>query len=417
MADSGRWVTKSLTGWGRTTRSSASFVVMHDEDEIAALIQRAPDRGVLARGLGRSYGDSAQNAGGIVLAPFRPDSAPEVDVGSATATLTAGVSLGRLLEATLPYGLVPPVLPGTRHVSIGGAIANDVHGKNHHVDGSIGGWIDRIEMIDGTGERRILGPTRDAEAFWATVGGMGLTGVITRATLRLRPVETSYVRVRTRRIADFDQLLDSMREETTTQYQVAWVDCFTRGRSLLDDAIHATVADLPPRSQRNPRTYRPGRPLVAPALPGSPLRPSLVKAFNEVWWRRAPVDAERMVPFGRFFHPLDGVADWHRLYGAGGFLQYQLVVPDGAEHLLRRFVDELPAAGAPPFLVVLKRFGDSSPAPLSFPARGWTLAPDLPAHAGLAPLLDKLDAEVAGVGGRVYLAKDARMRAGVLAAM
>lgn len=386
-----------------------------DEEGLAALIRSAPASGLLARGLGRSYGDAAQNEDGLILERFQPDRKPLI-VGDAV-TASAGTSFSQILNATIPLGLLPPVLAGTRHISVGGAVAADIHGKNHHTDGSIGRWLESIVLIDGLGDRHVVSPEVDPDVFWATVGGMGLTGVVTRATMRLLPIETSYLRVRTRRIRDFDSLLSTMRESSAARYQVAWVDSLARGRAIVEDGEPARLRDLPVAARRQPLHYRPRTRAIAPQLSISPLRPKLVRAFNEIWWRRAR-DGERVVPASRFFHPLDAVAGWPRLYGSSGFLQYQIAVPDGAEEVLERFVTTLPAAGLAPFLVVLKRFGPGNAAPMSFPFAGWTIAADFPAgQPALAAALDALDAETATVGGRVYLAKDARLRPDVLTQM
>jgi decaprenylphospho-beta-D-ribofuranose 2-oxidase len=407
-------VPRSYTGWGRTTSSVGISVRARNEHDVAELIRTAPTRGIVSRGLGRSYGDAAQNGGGVVIEPFQPDAKPVL--AGDVVTVSAGVSLATLLQTLVPRGLLPPVLPGTRHVTVAGAIAADVHGKNHHVDGSLGRWIERIVLIDGLGERHVMSPTHDTDAFWATVGGMGLTGVVTEATMRLLPIDTSYVRVRTRRVRDFDALLSTMRDGRPARYQVAWVDAFAKGRAIVEDGELARFWELPDGVPR-PLDYRPRTRVVAPHVPASPLRPSLVRAFNAAWWRRA-TDGERVVALSRFFHPLDGVGQWPRLYGRRGFLQYQIVVPDGAEHVLERFVTSLPAAGLPPFLVVLKRFGPGNDGLLSFPTAGWTIAADFPyGNPALARALDELDELTASVGGRVYLAKDSRLRADVLAQM
>ena len=407
-----------ISGWGQATRSQGCFVTAPDESALSRLVTDPSPRGLLARGLGRSYGDAAQNAGGLLLTPFQPDSMPVVDPQARTVTATAGVSMQRLLQATLPLGLLPPVLPGTRHVTLGGALAADVHGKNHHVDGSLGSWVDRLRLVDGTGTVRVLTPTSDSAAFWATVGGMGLTGIVTQVVLRLLPVETAFVRVRTRRVPDLDALITRMRDTASSRYQVAWVDCHHGGRALLDDGEPAPLADLTGQNRRDPLAYRPAAAVPAIRSPVNLVRPAAVRGFNAGWWAAARGDAPRTVPLGRFFHPLDGLAHWNRLYGPAGLLQYQLVVPDGAEHILHRFTTHLPARGLTPALVVLKRFGPASAAPLSFPTPGWTLAADLPAgHPALPAALDALDEEVAAAGGRVYLAKDARLRPDLLAAM
>ena len=390
-------------------------VCARDEEELATLIRTAPPRGILPRGLGRSYGDAAQNGGGLILERFQPDRKPVID--GDTVTASAGTSFSQLLHGTIRHGLLPPVLAGTRHVSLGGAVAADVHGKNHHVDGSLGRWLERVVLIDGLGDRHVLTPGKDGDRFWATVGGMGLTGVITDLTLRMLPIETSYLRVRTRRVRDLDALLGVMRDGSAARYQVAWLDGLAGGRAVVEDAHPARLQDLPASERRRPLRYQPKTHTVAPPLPVGALHPRLVGVFNEVWWSRA-IEGERIVSASRFFHPLDGVAAWPRLYGHRGFLQYQIVVPDGAEQVLERFVTTLPAAGLVPYLAVLKRLGPGNGAPMSFPAEGWTIAADFPAgNPALATALDALDAETAAVGGRVYLAKDVRLRPDILLQM
>jgi decaprenylphospho-beta-D-ribofuranose 2-oxidase len=333
----------------------------------------------------------------------------------------AGVSLETLLRSVLPSGLCLPVLPGTRFVTLGGAVAADIHGKNHHADGSLSRWLDEIELIDGCGELRRLSPSDDPAAFWATTGGMGLTGITLSATVQLTPVESSYMRVRTRRFASIDDAFAAMRE-SPDRYHVAWVDAAARGgrlgRAVLDEGDHAVRDDLPRGLRNAPLRYRPRQFVSAPRLPMNVLSPALVRRFNSVWWHRAADDATRLASVTSFFHPLDGVGSWNNLYGRAGFVQYQFVVPFGAEDVVLETLRLLSAGDAPPYLVVLKRFGAESLGPLSFPMPGWTLAADIPAdRPGLAGMLDALDECVAGVGGRVYLAKDARMRPELLTAM
>jgi decaprenylphospho-beta-D-ribofuranose 2-oxidase len=304
-------------------------------------------------------------------------------------------------------------MPGTRYVTVGGAVAADVHGKNHHADGSFGRWVDALSLVDGGGELRELSRTDDPDAFWATVGGMGLTGIVAEATLSVEPVVSTQMRVRTRRFRDLDAVLRAM-ESSHDRYHVAWVDaCPGRGfgRSVLDEGEDNQQPD------ENLR-FSPRRPVPMPAVPVNVVRPSLTRVFNELWWRRAPDDDVGLVPLSRFFHPLDGVGSWFRAYGPRGFLQWQMAVPFSAEHLVRRSLQVLGEAGAVPTLVVLKRFGESTPAALSFPIPGWTLAVDVAAgHRQLPRLLAQLDEEVVDAGGRVYLAKDARMSAATFARM
>ncbi|GAA2153101.1 FAD-binding oxidoreductase [Nocardioides koreensis] len=402
-----------LTGWGRTAPTVAA-TIRSDAAGVPEAVRRAGARGLIARGLGRSYGDPAQNAGGDVLLPV--PGPLEVDATAGVVRVAAGTSLHDLMVELLPRGLFLPVTPGTRYVTVGGAIACDVHGKSHHVAGSFGEHVVSLDLVTADGATRTLGPDRDPELFWATVGGMGLTGVITRAELRTIPVETSSMSVTTTRLPDLDAAMAAMRStDAGFTYSVAWIDTLARGRSMgrsvLSQGEHATRGELAGRAARHPLSP-PGRPrLAAPRrLPGGLVRPATVRAFNEAWFHKAPRHRSGEIQsIASFFHPLDGVGAWNRLYGPRGFVQYQCVVPDDAEETMTRIVERISGQGHASFLSVLKRFGPGDPGLLSFPMAGWTLALDLPAHPGLATLLEELDELVVGVGGRVYLAKDARV--------
>jgi decaprenylphospho-beta-D-ribofuranose 2-oxidase len=406
-----------LWGWGRTNPSVADEVSVSAAG-LAALLKEAGPRGALARGLGRSYGDAAQNGGGLVLRLTSATGDILLDPSRGSVTVGAGVSMDDLLRVIVPRGFFVPVTPGTRFVTIGGAIASDIHGKNHHIDGSIGNHVDSITMMLADGSSTVIGPDRNAALFWATVGGMGLTGVMLDATIRLLPIETSRMRIDTSRVPDLDALLATMScGDDDVRYSVAWIDLVAKGRqlgrSVLSRGDHARLDELDARDATAPLSYGPHQLVAVPPLvpPMGVLNHATVAAFNEAWFRRAPVRRVGEIQgIGAFFHPLDLVGSWNRLYGSRGMVQYQFVVPFGQEDAMRTVVERLSASGAASFLAVLKRFGAANPAPLSFPQAGWTLALDVPgASRGLGDLLHGLDRIVLDAGGRHYFAKDSHM--------
>lgn len=408
-----------LTGWGRTAPTRSELLA--PTTSAAAAIRAAGPRGVLARGLGRSYGDAAQNSGGLVLPPGKQ--AIAVDAARGTVRVSAGTSLHALVRQLLPRGLFVPVTPGTRYVTVGGAIACDIHGKNHHRVGSLGEHLRSLDLVGPDGRTRTLRP--DSPDFWSTVGGMGLTGIITAAELAVVPVPSPMMSVDTERVADLGTLMQRMRESDGDHtYSVAWIDTLARGRALgrsvLTRGEHATPDQVAASGAESPGAGLPADPRVrAPrwAPPWLISRPT-VRVFNEAWFRKAPtLRRGEVTDVATFFHPLDGVADWNRLYGTRGFVQYQLVVPDAAEQAMPEILELLARTGHPSFLAVLKRFGPGNAAPLSFPIAGWTLALDLPVHPGLWRLFADLDRIVLAAGGRVYLAKDSRLDAATLERM
>ncbi len=407
-----------LTGWGRTAPSRATVLTPPDGESVASVLGATDRPGrMIARGLGRCYGDAAQCAGGTVIDTSSLDDVELVDRDQGLLRVGAGVSLDEIMRRFLPQGWFVPVTPGTRQVTVGGAIAADIHGKNHHRDGSFCRHVVDFALATPTGLVRVS-EAADPELFWATAGGMGLTGVVTEATVRLLPVETTWVLVDTERTDDLDGVMSLMEgSDHLYRYSVAWVDCMTTGRhsgrAVLTRGDHCALEDLDARRRRRALAFPEATRLRVPAVaPPGLLNPLSIRAFNEAMYRRAPRRRRREPqPIPGFFHPLDGVSDWNLLYGPRGFVQYQFAVDDHHGETVREAVRLLSEGRVPSFLAVLKRFGPGDPGPLSFPIEGWTLALDLPVGPpGLGEVLDRLDDLVAGAGGRVYLAKDSRLR-------
>lgn len=405
-----------LTGFGRTLRSRSTVLGPVSTDRLQELVAARPATGLLARGSGLSYGDAAQNAGGIVLAPVT-GSGIELDTRRGTVTATASTTFREILERTVPAGFVLPVLPGTARLTVGGAIAADVHGKNHPRDGSLSAWVEEIELVDGTGEVRKLTPGDDPGGLRATIGGMGLTGIIRSATIRLLPVDGDIMAVTSVRAGCLEELL-TLLEVGKSRYAVAWIDATATGRALgrgiVELADHAAGSAVP----GEPPAYRAGRVRRAPALPVSLVTPLSAGAFNALWFRKAPARHTGPQDLATFFHRLDAVQGWNKAVGPHGLIQYQFVVPGNAERVIAEVLEAVQRSGCAPFLGTVKRFGAARGGELSFCSPGWCLAIDMPAgRPRLASVLQFLDLRVAEAGGRVYLAKDARLPRGTFHAM
>jgi len=408
--------TKALvTGWGGTPRSLGEIHLVHDEDQVAQAIREAGRRGVLARGAGRAYGDAAMNAGGALLDLSNVD---HLRTEGDRITVGAGAVLNDVIDVLLAQGLFVPVSPGTSFVTFGGLIAADVHGKNHHRSGSWGHHVESLRIVDGLGIPRTLTPDgEDAEHFWATVGGMGLTGVVTELTFRAIPVSSPSMSVTTTPYDALEDVMYGLRQaDETSTYSVAWIDSVGAsgrlGRGIVSTGEHASDEHASDEHPRGSMTTR-QRISVPVTPPLNLLGRASISLFNEIWMRISgrPRIAQTQ-PLRSFFYPLDGVGHWNRLYGPAGFVQYQVVVPDHAAEVIGVILSRLKQVGSPSFLSVLKRFGSGNPGPLSFPEPGWTLALDLPAgNPALGAALDALDGIVLEAGGRHYLAKDARASA------
>lgn len=416
--------TALLTGWGRTAPTRAEVVAPASVSELNDALGDPPERGMVARGLGRSYGDAAQRSGGRVV---DLTAWTDVDLNTETGECWArsGTSIDTLLRVLVPRGFFVPVTPGTRFVTLGGAIAADIHGKNHHRRGSFGSHVASLVLRTADGERRTIGPNREAALYWATVGGMGLTGVIEEVTFQARRIASSRLSVLAERTANLDASIQRLIElDQEAEYTVAWLDLAatgaSAGRSVITSGRFAQPDELPARWVDRPFAFDPGPPVDVPVTPPPVvLNPLSIRAFNEVWYRKAPKRPKQVInSIPTFFHPLDMVGSWSRIYGPRGFLQWQCVVPDAATDVMASIIRQFTQAGGRSFLTVLKRLGPGNLAPLSFPAAGWTLAVDVPVGDPELPrLLDRLDEQVAEAGGRIYLAKDARMRGELLDVM
>jgi FAD/FMN-containing dehydrogenase len=410
---------KRFSSWGRYPRVEQQFVVpLHWRCEIPPLDQF--DRPVLPFGRGRSYGDTCVNDGGILLDTAGLSRFMAFDERRGILSCEAGVTLEEILALTVPRGWFLPVVPGTQHVTVGGAIANDIHGKNHHGSGSFGCHVQWLDLLRSSGERMRCEPHIHADLFSATIGGLGLTGLVVAAELRLRKIECPFVYTESIRFPALNDFFDLCREsDVAFEYTVAWIDCMARGRRLGRGIFfrgnHESVAPVSGRGGR--ASSRLSIPFDAPALVLNPLS---MRLFNALYYRRQVARVRRRVmDYERFFFPLDGVRHWNRLYGRRGFLQYQCVVPpDAGRDAVREIVERVVLSGHSAFLGVLKGFGERrSPGMLSFPRAGVTLALDLP--FGGRPTLEvckELDGVVAQAGGAVYPAKDARMTPEMFAA-
>ncbi|MCI4341906.1 MAG: FAD-binding oxidoreductase [Thermoplasmata archaeon] len=410
-------VTAELSGWGRFPREVCRLYSPHDAAHLIDRLRSHPGESFIARGLGRSYGDAAQSRRGTVVSMARFDAVYGFDPATGILDCGAGLSLDAIIRRFLPEGFFLPVSPGTRQVTIGGAIAADIHGKNHHKVGSFANHVLDVELVAVDGGSTTCSRGEDPSLFWATVGGMGLTGFIVRARIRLRRVESAYVRVRYQRS---DSLTDTLRQleeqDRTSEYTVAWVDfaapAAQLGRAVLMFGEHALPKELPPGTG-SPFGLRERRRFGVPFAVGlAPRTPLAIRMFNALYIARSPFAAERIQDINQFFYPLDAVKDWNRLFGSGGFVECQLVVPHtSAPAVLELIVESLRRERRAPFLGVLKRFGPGDEGMLSFPREGTTVGVDLPVDRRLPRLTRAIEAAVVGAGGRMYLAKDATMSA------
>lgn len=405
-----------LTGWGRASAAPAKVCRPERQPEVPAALAETGPEGIIAHGAGRAYGDAAINSGGRAMLMTRLDRLLSFDPSTGEVVAEPGVSFRDLIDAFLGRGFMPPASPGTAFATVGGAVAADVHGKNHDRHGSFGDHVQWFDLLMADGETRRVSAESDPELFAATIGGMGLTGILRAVCFRMLPNASPFVRVRERRIRNLDEFLAAFAEiRDTATFSVGWIDALAKGadagRGILETAEFAPgeAVQVRPRRSRG----------VPVDFPGFVLNPWTVRGFNEVYFRRVPAAGrERIVPFAEFLYPLDSIHQWNRIYGKKGFYQFQCVVPDDAARAaLTTLLSEIAEAGAASFLAVLKTLGREGRGYLSFPMRGHTLALDFPRRAATDALLRRLEAVVLSHGGRVYLAKDALLSPEALRAM
>lgn len=415
------FVNRRVSGWGRYPAGECRIFRPEKWAGLAKVLREGGQRDYIARGMGRSYGDAAINAGGGVILCERLNRMLEFDAAAGVLHCEAGVTFAEIIDVFLPRGFFIPVTPGTKFITVGGAIANDVHGKNHHRDGSFGNALIDFELLLPSGELRRCSREENAELFWATLGGVGLTGIVRTARVRLRPVESAYIVVDYYKSRDLDGVLAAIAEsDDKYQYSMAWVDALARGgklgRSVLMRGNHATPSDLPlGRGLFDARPKR--RPGVPFDFPSFVLNPLSIRAFNTLVYALSSGAEGKIVDYDSYFFPLDAIHDWNRMYGKRGFVQYQATVPLSERRALVKLLEASARSGRASFLAVLKKFGPGNDGWLSHPFEGYTLTLDFAVNDTLPEFLRGLDKMLLDHGGRLYLAKDAVMTADTFAAM
>jgi decaprenylphospho-beta-D-ribofuranose 2-oxidase len=414
-----------VTGWGRYPTTISDVYRPERRAEVAAIVGERRHHAFIARGFGRSYGDAALNARQSVISGERLNRFLDFDETTGVLLAEAGVQLKEILDVFVPRGWFLPVTPGTKFVSLGGAVACDIHGKNHHCDESFSRHVEYLDLLLASGEIIRCSKTQRSDAFWATAGGMGLTGVILTVALKLQRIETAHMTVDYVRTRDLDETLERCETgDADYRYSVCWIDCLASGeslgRSVLMRGEHTRVAQLPARLRAAPLAIRSKTALTVPfSFPNFAINPLSVKAFNFFYYHAHPKEKTGVITdYDTYFYPLDFALEWNRIYGTRGFLQYQPVFPlDASRQALIQTLEILSRRKVASFLAVLKRFGPQEGL-LSFPMPGYTLALDIPVTGPeLLQTLAELDALVVKAGGRVYLGKDARLSPHDFAAM
>lgn len=402
-----RWNEIETAGWGQVKTAHGQVA---RPERVSALQAILAEGAAPAQGMRRSYGDAALNSGGQAIDMTRLDRIISFDAKTGILEAEAGVTIGDLARIFAPKGWLPAVMPGTGFATLGGCIAQDVHGKNHHNEGSFGQHVLSVTLLQGA-SRMVATPARNKAMFRATMGGIGQTGVILSAKIQMKKCAGDVMMVTERRAEGWDEFL-SLLDASTTTYTVGWIDATAKGdalgRGILEEG--EVAAGLVPKPKPS---------LTVPMnAPGFALSPPIVRAFNNVYYRRIPAAGRSSVkPIDDFFFPLDKIYNWNRLYGKQGFHQFQNVVPLDAAPDLRKMLERIANSGLASPLAVIKRMGEGRAGHMSFPMEGYTLAVDFPNREGAEALISELEKMTVDVGGRLYLAKDALATGDAIKAM
>jgi len=408
---------KPLTSWGRYPVIEGNEESFAFTGQLEKLIAGGGD--FIPRGNGRSYGDASLSKRAISTLKF--DKILSFDDISGFFECQSGITLDQILTVIVPRGWFLPVTPGTKFITIGGALASDVHGKNHHVDGSISNHVLEFDLVSTSGATILCTPAVNSDLFEATCGGMGLTGVISRIKFRLKKIETSFIKQKQIKAANLDELIALFEEYKHYTYSVAWIDCLKKGsqfgRGILMLGEHAAISEIDEKRRADPLQLPGNKQINFPVnMPSWVNNQVTVKAFNFLYYtKNFKKEINNIVSYEPFFYPLDKVLHWNRLYGKKGFVQYQFVLPLDAKNGLAEILTRISDEGLGSFLAVLKVFGKQDNM-ISFPKEGYTLALDFPVRGNLLSFLDELDELVLKYNGRLYMSKDARMKPSMLAA-
>lgn len=408
---------KKIANWGNYPIVESDEKTFSFQDQLVQTLNSTVS--FIPRGNGRCYGDAS--LAGETISTLKYDKVIQFDIATGLFECESGLTLDKILEIIVPKGWFLPVTPGTKFITVGGAVGSDVHGKNHHVDGSFSNHIVEMELLLSDGSFITCSPTNNADLFQATCGGMGLTGLITKVAFRLKKIETSYIRQKQVKAENLEEVIRLFDEYKHYTYSVAWIDCLKKGknfgRSILILGEHASVNDLDDRKKQDPLKLPAKKQITFPFnLPSWILNSFTVKMFNFLYYgKNFKKEINNVVSYEPFFYPLDAILHWNRGYGKKGFVQYQFVLPLSARAGLVEILNRISDKGLGSFLAVLKVFGEQDDL-ISFPSEGYTLALDFPVRNGLMEFLDELDQVVLKYGGRLYMSKDARMKPEVLRA-